>query len=74
VLEVAFGALALHRVYARLDPRNDASLALCKRLGMREEAHFVEDVWFKNAWGDTLIYAILDHDRSARPRETQRRC
>jgi RimJ/RimL family protein N-acetyltransferase len=26
---------------------------------MREEAHFVEDVWFKDAWGDTLIYAIL---------------
>lgn len=64
VLEVAFGRLALHRVYARLDPRNDASVALCKRLGMREEAHFVEDVWFKDAWGDTLIYAILDHEWS----------
>ena len=74
VLEVAFGALALHRVYARLDPRNDASLALCKRLGMREEAHFVEDVWFKDAWGDTLIYAILDYERSPRPSETRRRC
>jgi RimJ/RimL family protein N-acetyltransferase len=64
VLEVAFGALALHRVYARLDPRNDASVALCKRLGMREEAHFLEDVWFKDSWGDTLLYAILDHEWS----------
>src|SRR4051794_20695242 len=43
VLEIAFGGLALHRVSARLDPRNAASIALCRRLGMREEAHFVED-------------------------------
>jgi RimJ/RimL family protein N-acetyltransferase len=30
-------------------------------------------VWFKNAWGDTLIYAILDNEWSARTSETQRR-
>jgi len=29
---------------------------------MREEAYFVEDVWFKGAWGDTAIYAILDRE------------
>lgn len=74
VLEVAFGGLALHRVYARLDPRNDASAALCKRLGMREEAHFIQDVWFKDAWGDTLIYAILHSEWSARASDAQRRC
>ena len=30
---LAFGELGLHRVYAELDPRNDASVALCLRLG-----------------------------------------
>ncbi|MGI9100477.1 MAG: GNAT family N-acetyltransferase [Solirubrobacteraceae bacterium] len=74
VLEVAFGQLGLHRVYAKLAPRNDASVALCKRLGMREEACFVEDVWFKDAWGDTAIYAILEREWTARASETQRRC
>jgi RimJ/RimL family protein N-acetyltransferase len=62
VLEIAFTDLRLHRVRAELDPRNDASLALCKRLGMREEAYFVEDLWSKGAWGDTAIYAILDRE------------
>jgi RimJ/RimL family protein N-acetyltransferase len=62
VLDIAFGTLGLHRVQAELDPRNQASVALCTRLGMREEAHFVEDVWFKGAWGDTGIYAILDRE------------
>jgi RimJ/RimL family protein N-acetyltransferase len=62
ILGIAFGSLRLHRVYAELDPRNVASIALCKRLGMREEAYFVEDLWFKGAWGDSAIYAILDRE------------
>jgi RimJ/RimL family protein N-acetyltransferase len=68
VLEIAFGELGLHRVMAELDPRNAASVALCKRLGMREEAHFVEDLWFKGHWGDTGIYAILDREWAERRR------
>jgi RimJ/RimL family protein N-acetyltransferase len=68
VLEIAFRDLRLHRVMAELDPRNAASVALCKRLGMREEAHFVEDLWFKGHWGDTGIYAILDREWAERPR------
>jgi RimJ/RimL family protein N-acetyltransferase len=59
VLEIAFTTLGLHRVKAVLDPRNHASAALCQRLGMRAEAYFVEDMWFKGEWGDTAVYAIL---------------
>jgi RimJ/RimL family protein N-acetyltransferase len=61
VLDIAFD-LGLHRVRANLDPRNDASAALCRRLGMRAEAHFVEDIWFKGEWADSAIYAILDRE------------
>jgi RimJ/RimL family protein N-acetyltransferase len=66
VLNIAFRELALHRAIAQLDPRNHASAAVCKRLGMRQEAHFVEDLWFKGAWGDTAIYAILDREWAER--------
>jgi RimJ/RimL family protein N-acetyltransferase len=62
ILAYAFESLGLHRVKAELDPRNGASIALCLRLGMREEAHFVEDMWFKGAWADTGVYAILDRE------------
>jgi RimJ/RimL family protein N-acetyltransferase len=62
VLSIAFDAIGLHRVVAELDPRNDASIALCRRLGMREEAHFVEDLWFKGAWADTGMYAIVRNE------------
>jgi RimJ/RimL family protein N-acetyltransferase len=67
ILEIAFASLGLHRVRAELDPRNDASIALCERLGMRKEAHFVEDLWFKGGWADTGIYAILDREWPPRP-------
>jgi RimJ/RimL family protein N-acetyltransferase len=59
LLDLAFGPLGLHRVRALLDARNTASAALCRRLGMRQEAHFVEDLWFKGEWSDTAVYAIL---------------
>ncbi|HET6549339.1 MAG TPA: GNAT family protein, partial [Solirubrobacter sp.] len=66
VLDVAFGELGLHRVTAELDLRNHTSAALCRRLGLREEAHFVEDLWVDGAWAGTAIYAILAREWAAR--------
>ncbi len=65
-LELAFDRMRAHRVTAELDPRNSPSIALCHRLGMREEAHYVEDLKFKGAWADTGVYAILDREYRAR--------
>lgn len=62
LLGLAFGELGLHRVYAELDPRNAASVALCRRLGMRHEAHLVEHMWLKGEWTDTGLYAILEQE------------
>jgi RimJ/RimL family protein N-acetyltransferase len=59
VLHLAFATLGLHRVFAELDPRNDASIAMCRRIGMREEAYFVRDMMFKGDWADTGVYAVL---------------
>jgi RimJ/RimL family protein N-acetyltransferase len=66
VLGLAFETLRLHRVYAELDPHNEASIALCGRLGMREEAYFVSDLLFKGEWADTGLYAILREEWLAR--------
>lgn len=62
LIDLAFGELGLHRVYAELDPRNAASVALCERLGMRHEAHHVEHMWLKGEWTDTGHYAILERE------------
>ena len=64
-LALAFDRMQLHRVTAELDPRNAPSIALCQRLGMREEAHYVEDLKFKGAWADTGVYAMLEREYRA---------
>lgn len=66
VLSLAFDDLGSHRVVAELDPRNTSSAALCTRLGMRHEAHFVHSEIFKGEWGDLAVYAILDVEWNAR--------
>jgi len=72
LLDFCFDELGLHRVFAELDPRNTASVALCERLGMRHEGHFVEDMFLKGEWADTGRYAILDREWLAR-RDASRR-
>jgi RimJ/RimL family protein N-acetyltransferase len=62
VLDFLFGPLGKHRAYASADPRNTASLALMKRLGMRQEAHHLESYWMDGAWVDDVIYAILERE------------
>lgn len=66
VLDIAFEKAGLHRVIAELDPRNAASVALCRRLGMREEAHFRSDYREGDGWADSGVYAILAEEWAAR--------
>ncbi|MCP2032909.1 RimJ/RimL family protein N-acetyltransferase [Okibacterium sp. HSC-33S16] len=65
LLEFAFTVVGAHRVIATLDPANDASIRVCRRLGMRKEAHLLEDMRIKGEWADTGVYAILDREWSA---------
>jgi RimJ/RimL family protein N-acetyltransferase len=62
LLDIAFGTYGLHRVTARIDARNLASLRLAERVGMRQEAHLVENEWFKGAWSDEIDYAMLQRE------------
>lgn len=59
VLGYVFETLGLHRVVGVTDCENVRSAALLERLGLRREAHFVENIWFKGAWGSEYLYAIL---------------
>jgi RimJ/RimL family protein N-acetyltransferase len=62
LLRLAFDGLGLHRVVARVDLRNEPSARMCRRLGMRQEAHLVENEWFKGEWSSELDFAILDRE------------
>jgi len=59
LLDIAFERLDLRRVVARLDARNAASASVLRRLGMRHEAHLVQNELFKGEWSDEDHYAVL---------------
>jgi RimJ/RimL family protein N-acetyltransferase len=59
VLAFGFGELDIHRFFADIDPRNAASLRVAEKLGLRREAHFIENVFVKGEWCDTIIYGLL---------------
>ncbi|MEV1010291.1 GNAT family N-acetyltransferase [Streptomyces sp. NPDC049881] len=56
---LAFGELGVHRVFARLDALNSASARVCERLGMRREAHLVDNDRDGDRWGSEYVYAVL---------------
>jgi RimJ/RimL family protein N-acetyltransferase len=66
-LEHAFGAMALHRIEADIDPRNAASLALVRRLGFREEGYLRQRWRIDGQWQDTVLFGLLASDRSVSP-------
>jgi RimJ/RimL family protein N-acetyltransferase len=69
LLAFVFETLRAHRAVARLDPRNAASVRLCERLGMRREAHLVEEIWVKGRWQDSATHALLAREWRAARRE-----
>ncbi|MEA5078200.1 MAG: GNAT family protein [Anaerolineaceae bacterium] len=62
LLQFLFEELKLHRVSAYIDVDNPASYHLLERLGFRREGHFVENTWFKGAWGSEYFYALLGRE------------
>ena len=62
LLRIAFEDLRLHRVIGRLEPGNTASARVLEKLGMRPEAHLVENEYVKGGWQSELVYAILDRE------------
>jgi RimJ/RimL family protein N-acetyltransferase len=61
-LRVAFEEFGFHRVIGRAEARNAASARVLEKLGMRQEAHLVENEWVKGEWQSELVYAILDRE------------
>jgi RimJ/RimL family protein N-acetyltransferase len=62
LLRIGFEELGLHRITGRIAAPNVASARVLERLGMRREAHFVENEHVKGEWSDEVVYALLDRE------------
>jgi RimJ/RimL family protein N-acetyltransferase len=62
LLRLGFGDHALHRIFGACDPRNVASAAVLRRIGMRHEGRLRGTVLIRDGWRDSDLYAILADD------------
>src|SRR5260370_9756149 len=61
MLRLGFEGLGLHRIVARIDERNEPSVRLARRLGMRQEARLVHNELFQGRSSTQLHLSSLDY-------------
>ena len=69
LMRIAFEDVGLHRVIGRVEARNIASARVLEKLGLRREAHLVENEYVKGEWQSELVYAMLDREWRAAERD-----
>lgn len=60
--DYGFGALGLHRLELGIRPENAASIAVARKLQMREEGLRAHYLHIDGAWRDHLIFALTAED------------
>lgn len=66
LLRLGFDELGVRRIIGRCEARNVASARVLSKVGMRQEAHLVENEFVKGEWQSELIFAILAREWHAR--------
>lgn len=66
MLRLGFDDFGFHRITAVCIEENAASARLLTRLGMRQEARLVDNVFFKGAWATQLVFAMLEDEWRSR--------
>ncbi len=59
LLNYLFETRKFHCIVGIADCENKASIALLKKLGMRQEGYFIQSYYDKGDWSDEYLFAIL---------------
>ncbi|MCW6003696.1 GNAT family N-acetyltransferase [Micromonospora sp. CPCC 205371] len=62
LLRMGFGEHRRHRIFGTCDPRNLASAAVLRKIGMRYEGRMRGTAYIRDGWRDSDLYAILADD------------
>lgn len=62
LLHMGFGEHSRHRIFGTCDPRNLASAAVLRKIGMRYEGRMRGTAYIRDGWRDSDLYAILVDD------------
>jgi ribosomal-protein-alanine N-acetyltransferase len=59
LLDLGFGELGLHRLWATCLPENPASARVLEKVGMRKEGFLVGNLKIHGVWKSSFLYAML---------------
>lgn len=59
LLLLGFEEFKVHRIFATCRPGNVPSANLLRRIGMKQEGHLREHMWFKGAFHDSFLFSII---------------
>lgn len=59
ILKYAFEEMNVHSVEAVIDPKNNASEQVLKKIGFNKEAHFIENEFYNGKFIDSVVYSLL---------------
>jgi [ribosomal protein S5]-alanine N-acetyltransferase len=62
LLYLGFNTMDIHRIYAVCDAENAGSVNLLRRIGFRQEGHFIKNLKVKGQWRDHFLFAMLKEE------------
>ena len=62
LLDIGFGPLGLHRIWATVHPDNVAGVRVLEKVGMRYEGRLRDHYRVPGGWRDSMLYAVLATD------------
>lgn len=72
IIYYLFRVLKKHRIFASVDPQNNKSISLLKRVGLNQEAYLKKSLFIKENWVDDVIFALLNEEYQ--PNELEYKC
>lgn len=60
-----FKELGVNRIYATCRPGNIGSASVMRNIGMRQEGHLRQHLWFKGGYHDSYLFSILKEEFEA---------
>ena len=64
LLDLGFGELGLHRIWATCLPENPASARVLEKVGMRKEGFLAKNLKIHGVWRSSFLYAMLAEEWS----------
>lgn len=59
IIEFGFKKMGLHSIEANVNPKNDPSINLLKKLGFEQEAYFKENFYYNGKFLDSAIFSLV---------------